>query len=71
MTATVLNAQGAAIEALTEMGFEPEGNKLVLRQALGRARTPEDRRFGAAIRLTRRGEGRLNAASSIPGPLRV
>ncbi|MDP3737590.1 MAG: type II secretion system protein N [Hyphomonadaceae bacterium] len=35
MTATVLNAQGSAIEALTGIGFKPEGSALVLRQALG------------------------------------
>jgi hypothetical protein len=35
MTATVTNAQGGAVEALTEMGFKPEGNVLVIRQAIG------------------------------------
>jgi hypothetical protein len=35
MTASVLNAQGPAIKALTDMGFKPEGNALVMRQAIG------------------------------------
>jgi hypothetical protein len=35
LTATVVNAQGSAIEALTDMGFKPEGDVLVIRQALG------------------------------------
>jgi hypothetical protein len=35
MTASVLNAQGSAVAALTNLGFKPEGNALVMRQALG------------------------------------
>lgn len=35
MTATVLNAQGSAVEALTGIGFVPEGQALVMRRALG------------------------------------
>jgi hypothetical protein len=35
LTATVLNAQGTAAEALSDIGFKPEGNALVMRQALG------------------------------------
>jgi hypothetical protein len=35
MTASVLNAQGSAAQALTSMGFKPEGNALVIRQAIG------------------------------------
>lgn len=34
LTATVLNAQGGAVEALTGIGFKPEGTALVIRQAL-------------------------------------
>jgi hypothetical protein len=35
LTATVLNAEGEAVEALTKLGFKPEGGALVLRQTLG------------------------------------
>jgi hypothetical protein len=35
LTATVLNAQGAALEALTDLGFRPEGDVLVIRQNVG------------------------------------
>ena len=35
LTASVLNAQGSAIDALIDLGFKPEGNALVIRQALG------------------------------------
>lgn len=35
MVAAVTNAQGAAVKALTDMGFVPEGNVLVMRQAIG------------------------------------
>jgi hypothetical protein len=35
LTATVLNAEGSAVEALTDLGFKPEGDALVIRQALG------------------------------------
>ena len=35
MTASVLNAQGSAIKALTDMGFKPEGSALVIRQSIG------------------------------------
>ncbi len=35
LAATVANAQGRAAEALLDIGFRPEGNALVLRQALG------------------------------------
>jgi general secretion pathway protein N len=35
LTATVLNAQGSAAKALTDIGFVPEGNALVMRQAMG------------------------------------
>ncbi len=35
MTASVMNAQGAAAAAFTDMGFKPEGNALVIRHAIG------------------------------------
>ena len=35
MTATVTNASPGALEALTQIGFVPEGNALVLRHGLG------------------------------------
>lgn len=35
LTAAVLNAQGEAVDALTSIGFKPEGSALVMRQALG------------------------------------
>lgn len=35
LTATVSNASPGALQALTEVGFKPEGDKLVLRQAVG------------------------------------
>ncbi len=35
LTAIVQNAEGAAVEALTGIGFKPEGGVLVMRQALG------------------------------------
>jgi hypothetical protein len=35
MTATVLNAQGSAVEALRSIGFKPDGSVMVLRQTLG------------------------------------
>lgn len=35
LTATVVNASGAALEALTDLGFKPEGDVLVIRQTLG------------------------------------
>ena len=35
LTATVSNASPGALQALAEVGFKPEGDKLVLRQAVG------------------------------------
>jgi hypothetical protein len=35
LTATVVNATGSALEALTDLGFKPEGDVLVIRQSLG------------------------------------
>jgi general secretion pathway protein N len=35
LVAIVTNAQGAAVKALTDIGFVPEGNALVIRQAMG------------------------------------
>jgi hypothetical protein len=35
LTATVVNASGSAIEALTDLGFKPEGDVLVIRHAVG------------------------------------
>jgi hypothetical protein len=35
LTATVLNATGSALEALTDLGFRPEGDVLVIRQNVG------------------------------------
>lgn len=35
LTATVVNASGSALEALTDLGFKPEGDVLVIRQSLG------------------------------------
>ena len=35
MTATVTNAQGAAVESLKSLGFVEEGSALVIRQAVG------------------------------------
>jgi hypothetical protein len=35
LTATVVNARGSALEALTDLGFRPEGDVLVIRQSVG------------------------------------
>ena len=35
LTATVMNASGSALEALTDLGFKQEGDVLVIRQSLG------------------------------------
>lgn len=35
LTATISNASPGALQALAEVGFKPEGDKLVLRQAVG------------------------------------
>jgi hypothetical protein len=35
MTASVMNVQGPAIKALTEMGFKQEGSSMVIRQSIG------------------------------------
>jgi hypothetical protein len=35
LTATLVNATGSALEALTDVGFKPEGDVLVIRQTLG------------------------------------